>query len=59
MGGGGVPTRSQYNQVRQFNNSKLDKYQFGFVILANISGEQNFIYHINMYNSKNVNNKLY
>ncbi len=48
----GNPSKSNYNPVRQYNNSKPDKYRIYFFILANSSGGQNFIYHIDVYQGK-------
>ncbi len=47
--GGGVASKSNYNSVQQYNNSKPDKYRIDFFILANAFGRHNFIYHIYVY----------
>ncbi len=53
---GGIPSKSNYNPVRQYNNSKPDKYRINFFILANGSSGHNFIYHIDVYQGKNKQN---
>ncbi len=53
---GGIPSKSQYNSVRQYNNSKPDKYRIDFFILANASEGHNFIIHIDVYQGKNSEN---
>ncbi len=49
---GGIPSKSIFNPIRQYNNSTPDKYMI-FFILANVSGGHNFIYHIDVYQRKN------
>ncbi len=46
---GGITSKSNYNPVRQYNNSKPDKYRIDFFILANALRGHNFIYHIDVY----------
>ncbi len=53
---GGIPSKSRYNSVRQYNNSKPDKYRIDFFILANASEGHNFIIHIDVYQGKNSEN---
>ncbi len=52
---GGVPGKSKYNPVRQYNSIKPEQYRIDFFILATTSGGHNFIYHINVYQSNNKN----
>ncbi len=53
---GDIASKSNYNPVRQYNNSKPDKYGIDFIILVNISGGHNFIHHIDVYQGKNKQN---
>ncbi len=55
---GGIPSKSCYNPVRQYNNSKLDKYWIDFFILANESEGHNFIIHIDVYQGKSSENNF-
>ncbi len=41
---GGIASKSNYNPVRQYNNSKPEKYRINFFTLANASVGHNFIY---------------
>ncbi len=52
---GGIASKSNYNPVRQYINSKLHKYDDIF-ILANASSGHNFIYHIDIHQGYNVQN---
>ncbi len=51
-----ITSKSKYYIIRQYNNSKLDKYRIDFFILSNASCEHNFIYHIDVYQGKNEQN---
>ncbi len=51
-----IPSKSNYNPVRQYNNNKLDQYQIDFFILANASSGHNFINHIDVYQGRNEQN---
>ncbi len=53
---GGAPSRLQYNPVRQYYSNKLDKYQMKIFILADMSGGNNVMYHIDEFQNKNFNN---
>ncbi len=53
---GGNPSKSNYYPIRQYNNSKSDKYRIDFFILANVSCGHNFIYYIDAYQGKNEQN---
>ncbi len=50
--GGDFANKSNYILVRQYDNSKPDKYRINNFILANLSSGQNFIYHIDFYQGK-------
>ncbi len=52
----GVPSKSNYNSIRQYNNSKLDNFWIDFFILATVSGGHNFIVYIDVYQGKNDQN---
>lgn len=52
FGEGGIPSRSCYNTVRQYNNSKPDKNRIDFFTLANASSAHNFIIHRDIYEGK-------
>ncbi len=56
---GGTASKSNYNAVRQYNNSKPDECRIDFFILANASDGHNFIYHIDIYWGKNVQKYFY
>ena len=51
---GGVPMRSRYCPVRQYNKDKPDKYRVDFFILAD--AKHYFIYHLDVYQGKNKAN---
>ena len=51
---GGVPMRSRYCPVRQYNKDKPDKYRVDFFILAD--AKYYFIYHLDVYQGKNKAN---
>ncbi len=53
---GGIASTSNYNLVRQYNNSTPDKYRMDFIIFANVSGRQKFIYHIDVHQGINKHN---
>lgn len=53
---GGIPSRSYYNIVRQYNNSKPNKYRIDFFILANASSGHNVIIQMDVYYGKNSKN---
>ena len=46
---GGIPNKSRYNPVRQYNASKPDKYRIDFFVLVNASKGKNFIYHLDVH----------
>ena len=48
---GGIPMRSRYCPVRQYNKDKPDKYRVDFFILAD--AKYYFIYHLDVYQGKN------
>lgn len=51
---GGVPCRSRYCPVRQYNKDKPDKFRVDFFMLA--GSRTNLIYHIDVYQGKNATN---
>ncbi len=53
---GVIANKSNYNPGRQYNNSKPDKYRIEFFILGNVLKGKNFMYHIDVYQGKNVQN---
>ncbi len=53
---GGIPNKSRYNPVRQYNASKPDKYRIDFFVLVNASKGKNFIFHLDVYQGKNATN---
>lgn len=55
---GVIPSCSQYNIVRQYNNSKLDTYRIDIFILANMLVGHNFIIHMDVYLGKTWQPKL-
>ncbi len=55
---GGIASKSSYNTVRQYDNSKPDKYRINFFIFANASSRHNFIYHIDVHQKKQTNKTL-
>ncbi len=53
---GGIASKSNYNPVRQYKNSKLEKYRIDFFILANVSSGHNFIIPLMSIREKNKQN---
>ena len=51
---GGIPMRSRFCPVRQYNKDKPAKYRVDFFILADAS--HYFIYHLDVYQGKNLAN---
>ncbi len=51
---GSIPSKSNFNPIRQYNNSKPDNYRFDIfvLVLTNVLGGHDFIYHINIYQWK-------
>ncbi len=49
---GGIPSKSWYNSVKQYNNNKPIKCCIDFFIMANASCGHNFIIHIDVYQEK-------
>ncbi len=53
---GNIASQSNYNPVRKYFFSKPDKYRIDFFILADASNGHKFIYDIDIYQGKNVQN---
>ena len=53
---GSFASKSRYNPVCQYNSSKPDKYRIDFFVLVNAVDGLNFIYHLDAYQGKNMNN---